>query len=687
MPVKTKSVPKGVKAPLPLRIEPMLCSLIEKPFNNEEWWYEVKWDGYRVTAHIQKKKVALRTRKGLDYSKRYPPVAKSLSKLKHDAVLDGEVVVLNDEGKHDFHLLQNYNGTGGGTLAYYVFDILWMDGYDLMHVPLSERRSILNSSVDWDETVRCVDTFDDGIALFEQCQVFGFEGIVCKRKDSIYVPNKRSNDWRKLKHKMIEEYVIIGYVPSESGKSFKTLLVGKYDDDKLKYIHHSGGGYTDEDKKILFSRLKKIVTKKSLVVNESDVELDDPHVWVKPEMVAQFEKSRKLTGSGKIRHPVIFLGLREDKDPEDVVKETPLEKKEETAVVNKGESVDAKNKMGEGKEITGTWKEIESRPITSRNKFEVEGKTTELVNIEKELWHGVTKSDLINYYINIAPYILKYLRDRPLALNINLQGPFSNNFFLRGLQGHYPEWAEVFKTKRKHPKKGKSPYIEWLVCNDLATLVWMINLECIDMHPWNSRVETFKQADYIVIDLDPTIPDTHNEKERKKFHKEGFLKAIETAHAAKEFFDTQKIKSFIKTSGKTGLHLYLPCEGIEFGDEGGRSGEARLIALNICTQINELVPDITTLSFSQSSRDDKVYVDPNQNDYADRVACAYCVRAAHHPQVSAPLDWREVNDKLSPENFSINNMIERVKKKGDVWAKLLDEKIRKANTKVLRSFL
>ncbi len=321
MPVKTKSVPKGVKAPLPLRIEPMLCSLIEKPFNNEEWWYEVKWDGYRVTAHIQKKKVALRTRKGLDYSKRYPPVAKSLSKLKHDAVLDGEVVVLNDEGKHDFHLLQNYNGTGGGTLAYYVFDILWMDGYDLM------------------------------IALFEQCQVFGFEGIVCKRKDSIYVPNKRSNDWRKLKHKMIEEYVIIGYVPSESGKSFKTLLVGKYDDDKLKYIHHSGGGYTDEDKKILFSRLKKIVTKKSLVVNESDVELDDPHVWVKPEMVAQFEKSRKLTGSGKIRHPVIFLGLREDKDPEDVVKETRLEKKEETAVVNKGESVDAKNKMGEGKEI------------------------------------------------------------------------------------------------------------------------------------------------------------------------------------------------------------------------------------------------------------------------------------------------------------------------------------------------
>lgn len=274
----------------------------------------------------------------------------------------------------------------------------------------------------------------------------------------------------------------------------------------------------------------------------------------------------------------------------------------------------------------------------------------------------------------------------PLALNINLHGPFGNNFFLRGLEGHYPKWAEIFKPKRKHPKKGKSPFIEWLVCNNLASLVWMINLECIDVHPWNSRVESFKQADYIVIDLDPTIPDTHNEEERKRFRREVFLKTIETAHAAKEFFEKHKIKSFIKTSGKTGLHLYLPCDGIQFGEEG-KTGEARLIALNICTQIHELLPKITTLSFSQNARGNKVYVDPNQNDYADRVACAYCVRAAHHPQVSAPLDWREVNDKLRPENFTIENMPERVNKKGDMWERLFGEQIRKANTKVLRGFL
>ena len=334
----------------------------------------------------------------------------------------------------------------------------------------------------------------------------------------------------------------------------------------------------------------------------------------------------------------------------------------------------------------GTWEQVENRPITSRKEVTIQGKKIELVNLEKKLWHGVTKKDLIDYYKKIAPYILNYLKDRPLALNFNPNGPFRENFFLRGLEGHHPEWAEVFTTKRKHPKKGKSPLIEWLVCNDLATLIYIINLENIDIHPWGSRVESFTHPDYIIIDLDPTIPDTESEEEKKNGREEGFLKAIETALKAKEFLDEHKIKSFVKTSGKTGIHLYLPCEGIQYGEEG-KKGEARTIAENICNEIHQLVRDITTTSFSQAAREDKVFVDYSQNDYADRVACAYCCRANYLPTVSAPIEWKEVNQKLSPENFTIHNMADRVKKKGDLRKGLFDKKMKVENNNQLKQFL
>jgi bifunctional non-homologous end joining protein LigD len=324
--------------------------------------------------------------------------------------------------------------------------------------------------------------------------------------------------------------------------------------------------------------------------------------------------------------------------------------------------------------------------VTSRKKTKIEGKEIELVNLEKKLWDDVTKEDLIHYYKKIWPYISKYLKDRPLALNINPHGPFSNNFFLRGLEGHAPAWSELFTTERKHFKKGKSPFIEWLVCNDLATLIWMINLECIDVHPWSSRVETFKKADYIVIDLDPTILDTDNEEERKSVRREGFSKAVEAALAAQQLFKKHKLVSFIKTSGKTGLHLYLPCRGIKYGEEK-QKGEARIIAENICNEIHELVSDITTTSFSQAGREDKVYVDPSQNDWADRVAVAYCCRANYLPTVSAPIEWKEVNQKLSPESFTIHYMIDRAKKKGDLWKGLFDKKIAAYNAEILRNFL
>jgi bifunctional non-homologous end joining protein LigD len=592
----------GIKSPFPTFIEPMLCALTENVSNNTDFLYEVKWDGYRIGTYMYDGKVALKTRSAINYSKRYIHVADALKTLEADVVLDGEVVVLNNEGKHDFTLLQNYQKTKEGTTVYYVFDILWLNGFDLMHLPLEKRKEILNDNIESTDVIRIVDVFDDGKALFDQCVEFGFEGIVCKKRDSIYVPGDRNRYWLKAKHKQVDEFVIVGYVPSESGNSFKTLLLGKYDDGKLKYIHHSGGGYTDADKKNLFPRLKRTVVKKPPVENLKDVILEDEPTWVKPTIVAQFEREEKKYKSGRQRHPIIYLGEREDKSPADVVVEKTLPDEKNTARVNNATNTnESKSKSKNAEETQGTWEDVERRPITSKNQLEIEGRKLEIVNIEKGLWHDVTKGDLINYYINIAPYILPYLKERPLALSINLEGPYKPNFFLRGLEGHYPEWAQVFTTKRKHPKKGKSPMIEWLVCKDLATLIYMINLECIDIHPWGGSIDSPTFSDYIVIDLDPTITDTDDEDERKKSRTEGFAKAVETALAAKELFDKHKLKSFVKTSGKTGIHLYLPCTEIKYGEEKIK-GEARIIAENICNEITQLVPDITTTSFSRCKR-------------------------------------------------------------------------------------
>jgi len=231
------------------------------------------------------------------------------------------------------------------------------------------------------------------------------------------------------------------------------------------------------------------------------------------------------------------------------------------------------------------------------------------------------------------------------------------------MEGHQPECADIFSTKRKHPKPGKRSVIDYLVCNNTATLIYLVNLGCIDINPWTSRISNYQQPDYIIIDLDPSDND--------------FQKVIHTALAAKQVFDELKLKVFPKTSGKTGMHLYIPCEGFSFP-------EARTIAVTICKKINEQVPDISTVENTISKRGDKLFIDYNQNDEADTVAAPYSVRATVQPTVSAPLEWKEINDHLDFKKFTIHTILERIKKKGDVFQGVMDQKIRINNTKILR---
>jgi bifunctional non-homologous end joining protein LigD len=320
-------------------------------------------------------------------------------------------------------------------------------------------------------------------------------------------------------------------------------------------------------------------------------------------------------------------------------------------------------KDAKARPASSNWPELEQIPITSKGEINIDNCKVQLTNVEKEIWPDVTKADLITYYNSIATYLLPYLENRALSLHVKPYGARAPGFYIKDMEGHQPECAEIFPTKRKHPKKGKRNVIDYLVCNNTPTLLYMINLGCIDVNPWTSRISNYQEPDYVIIDLDPSDDD--------------FKKVIKTAQAAKELFDELKIKAFAKTSGKTGMHLYIPCEKFSFP-------EARTIAVNICKNINDKVPRISPVENTISKRGDKLFIDYNQNDEADTVAAPYTVRPAVAPTVSTPLEWKEINDKLDFKKFDIHNIFDRIKKKGDLFKGVMDEKIRKKNSTLLK---
>ncbi len=642
---------KGEKTKFLSKVKPMLCSLIKKPFDDPDFLYEVKLDGYRIIAYVQKDKVVLSSRSGLDYSTKFPEVVKALSLLDLDMIVDGELVALDENGRPDFDALQKSDRKN--PLVLYLFDIMWCNGYKLMDLKLTERKEILSKAIGFNEIIRYSDDFEQGIQLFEVIKKQGMEGIVAKRKDSRYEAGKRGKDWLKLPTEKKQEFVIGGWTESDNSSPFAALVFGYYEEGKLMYQGHAGGGFKGNQKKEIKELLEKIEIKKSPFANKVDT--DRKVHFVKPELVANI-KFATYTSSGMIRKPAIFLGLREDKKPEQVIEEKAVPIQE----VKNEEEKNQENFTG------NNWPILENQEITSEDSVIIDGKKVTLTNVEKELWRRTTKAELIEYYHSVAPYILPYLKDRAESLHIKNVSPTAPGLYIKDMQGKQPAWAKVFSTKRKHAKKGKRNIIDYLVCNDEATLLYMINLGCIDVNPWTSRIDNYLEPDFIIIDLDPSDDD--------------FKKVIETTLAAKKVFDHLKIKVFVKTSGKTGMHLYIPCEKFTFP-------QARDIAEEICKRINQLLPDITTTEITVSKRGHKLYIDPNQNDEADTVAAPYSVRPAPQPTVSTPLEWKEVNKKLDPKKFDINSISDRLKNKGDLFTGVMNEKIRKKNSSILKKLL
>jgi bifunctional non-homologous end joining protein LigD len=658
------------RAEQPTAVKPMLATLVKQPFTDHDYVFEVKWDGYRIIAIAKDGKVKLQSRGGEDYTRKYPSIAKAVKLLNVDCILDGEVVYINWEGKPDFDALQRVNGQKAPVI-YYAFDLLWLEGESIMQDKMLERKERLKTLIEGVNEIKYSDHFEDGNVLFQQIQNIGLEGIVAKRKDSQYIPDDRSKKWLKITTEHKQEFVIGGWVESEKRNTFRTLLFGSYENGKLKWKGHAGGGYKDKEMPVILNRLKEIEIDKNPF--DTDVEYSEgkPH-WVKPELVANI-KFATTTRSGKIRKPAIFLGFREDKKATqvqaEVAKEPPKNRilKPSTKAAN---AITHGNNAIEKRRLPTTrdsnWPDVEREPIRNQEEFEIESCNITLYNVDRELWKGITKGHLIQYYNNVSKYILPHIRHRALSLHLKLKGPNAEGKYIKDMEGRQPECAEIFTTPRKHRKAGKRDIIDYLVCNNTATLLYIVNLGCIDVNPWTSTITNSLRPDFIIIDLDPSDGD--------------FKKAIEAARAAKDFFDDHKLKAYVKTSGKTGIHLFVPCSAYTFP-------QARSIAENICSGINELVPSITTTEVTVADRGAKLYLDPNQNDYADTVASAYSVRPYKHPNVSTPLEWKEVKDSLSPSQFTMNNILQRLEKKGDLFLPTLDPKIGLKNNTGLKAFL
>ena len=607
----------------PPRISPMLATLIEKPFDREGWFFEIKWDGYRAIAEVVKNNVRLYSRNDQTLNGRFPMLIDALKKLPFDAVLDGEVVVLDDAGKASFQLLQNYLQTGEGLLAYYVFDVLYLNGHDLRNIPLRRRKHILAQILPDIPNVRISDHIEEkGISFFRAVQKNGVEGIMAKNGASIYQSGARSREWLKIKNTLSQEAVIGGFTaPRRGRKHLGSLLLGVYEGHDLVYIGRSGGGFTEDELGRMHARLKPLIVKTSPF--QSSPKTDTTATWVKPELVCEVRFS-EWTDEGYMRQPV-FLGLREDMSPFDVKRERPE------------------------KDVAA--------PATYRFRTQekgnasmvIDGRELYLTHLEKVFWpdEGYTKGDVINYYRAMAPVILPYLKDRPESMHRFPNGITGQNFFQKNVDDKIAPWIETVSV----PYESEQKEIRYLLCQNEASLVYMANLGCIELHTWNSRYLTPDNPDYLVLDIDPLDIDFHY--------------AAEAALATRDVIQLAGAQGFCKTSGATGLHIYIPM-GAKYSTE-----QVQQFAQLINLLVHERLPETTSLARPPGKRAGKVYLDYLQNRRGATMAAPYCLRPRKGAPVSAPLRWEEVNEDLSPANFHIRNMAKRIDKVGDIWKGVL----------------
>jgi bifunctional non-homologous end joining protein LigD len=619
----------GQESILAVPMKPMLARLVEKPFDRKGWIFEIKWDGYRALARVNKGHVDLISRRNVSYYQQFPPILESLKHLPYDAVFDGEIVVLDDSGKSSFQLLQNYKKTHRGNIVYFIFDLLFFQGKNMMNVPLLERKKILQQNFPDSPFLQFSEHIEEQGKLFFQVAVErGLEGIMAKDGSSIYKPGVRTKDWLKIKSEQRQEAVIGGITaPRGNRKAFGALVLGVYDENgNFVYIGHTGTGFTEKQLQDLRANFKHLFTDRCPFVKEPEV--NAPVQWMKPSIVAEI-KFQEWTQDGIMRQPV-FLGLREDKDPKTVVREKP-----------------------------------QAPPENGRQQLANSKGDVSLTNLDKIFWpkEKYTKGDLIEYYRKMWPFLKKYLKDRPQSLNRFPNGIKGESFYQKDLKS-VPPYGKTVQVYAESEQK----MINYFIANNQESLLYLVNLGCIEINVWNARYQNPDYPDYMVLDLDP--------------ENISFQKVVETALVIRDILDKADIESYCKTSGATGLHIYVPL--------GAKYSTRQVIefAKIIAYLTHQRLPNITSVERSPSQRSKRVYLDYLQNRRHQTMATPYSVRPRKGAPVSTPLTWEEVKPGLDPGDFTMKNIFRRLDRVGDLWKGVLGKGIdmKRALEKLEKSF-
>jgi bifunctional non-homologous end joining protein LigD len=684
----SRLTPAGEPEAMPGKLAPMLAELRDAPFTHSDWMWEPKLDGYRVLAFIKDKEVALRSRRGLDLSASFPRLTAELAEQQvNGMILDGEIVAFDAGGRPSFGELQNraqlkterdIAAADRNTPAVlYCFDLLHFAGLDLRGAPYAERRRWLLQCLLPSPHVQLVHAAEDGEALFKAALASGFEGAIAKRKDSPYEAGRRSGSWLKIKSTQGGEFVVGGYTRGQgSREALGALLLGYWSGAKLHYAGHVGSGFDERTLAQVRARVEALQT--SACPFSAEPDLHSPTTWVRPELVVEV-KFQNWTADGMLRAPV-FLRLRDDLDPKSVRRAEP------------GRAVRAAPAASADTPVDEVLRQLDNR----KSAFAIAVGTHQirLTHLDRVYWPAdavlkqpaVTKRDLLRYLARVSPFMLTHLADRPLTMIRMPEGIGGERFYQKHWEHELPEFAEAITIFSEH----KDERHDYLLCNNLATLLWLAQLGTLEFHVWHSRAKPGPDAeskstdhasslaalegsvlnfpDYVVFDIDPYI---YSGKEapgaEPELNTAAFEKGKEVAFRLRELLSSMGLEAIVKTSGKTGLHVFVPIQRTLDFDA------ARKVSETVGRHLARQHPKDVTVEWSVPKRTGKIFMDYNMNVRGKTLNVAYSPRGAPGAPVSMPLTWEELA-KAHPLDFRITNAAERLAQTGDRWRDALARK-------------
>jgi bifunctional non-homologous end joining protein LigD len=680
----------AVDAPLPKRIEPMLATLATKPFRDPDWLFEIKWDGYRLEAIVDDRKVRTWTRNGQDGNGYFPGLLDPPTWIDaRQAIVDGEVAAIDDQGLPDFNVLQErISEHSAAGLVFEAFDLLYLDGRSLLGVPLGDRKRLLKSVLRETGHVRFSAHIEaEGVAFYEASAARGLEGVIAKHRRSRYEPGRRSSAWLKLKIRPEQELVVGGWTPGEGrATELGALVVGVYENGRLRYAGKVGSGFDARTRRDLRARFEKL---------ETDTPPFDPvppgdhrgrwggdlrgAVWLKPELVIRAELGG-WSREGYVRQSS-FKGLEIDRDPREVTREQPVETRE--AVEDVGEAArvqDAKQKKGPSVKKparsparSGTsrsrskvddghlhpWKatmeELSALDHMGREgPWKVGGFELKLTNLDKVLFPPptdassgpVTKRDLVRYFAQIAPTMLPHLAERPLNLHRYPNGADGQGFWQKDIPESAPSWLRRWREVGVEAREAN----DHLIADRVATLCWLGNQAAFEVHAWTSRLDDPGRPTFALIDIDPGTKTTWDE-------------TLALARLFRTALGHLDVRGYPKLTGRRGIQIWIPIVARYTYGDTSRWVEA------LSRAVGGIVPDLVSWEWSKDQRQGRARLDYTQNAAIKTLVAPYAVRPAAGAPVSAPIDWDELDDpSLRPDRWTIRTIVKRVADRGDLFA-------------------